>query len=237
MNIKDMCISLENHQLLIEYSTGDVLRAVVDGVANRVTFALCNGEAFCVDVSKYLILDIGYLRQFGVSVNPSGQYFFIQTWENGLFCFNIREGTLLWQYKCKKAYELVVLEEILVCRFFEQCVEVLDITSGAALLHYPLGIGSIFLPIDDRNYLVGPKRNTYRILNVNLQEELKLSERLLNPNHFNTFLIDDVQFVEEGIQISGHEYSSNAMQQAIHEHKVDEFLATTRFARCVSFGA
>lgn len=235
MNIKDMQITLKDHQLWIEYSAGMVASAMADAQTNEITFMFRDGRKFCINVSCYVEIDTVYLKQFGLTVTSSGEIFFVQSWEQGLFCFDTTRGTLLWHNERKKAYELVVLKEIVVCRFLNQCIEVIDIRKGNTISHYPLGSNAIFIPIDDEHYLVGPKRDIYRVLDYNLEETIKLSSKLLNPSRFDTFIIRDAQFTNDGMQIRGVEYFGGEMRRAIREHKVETFLAEAYFVRFISF--
>ena len=235
MNTRDMKITLKDYQLCIDYTAGMVASAMIDAQTSEITFIFRDGRKNCINISCYVEIDTVYLKQFGLTVTSNGEIFFIQSWERGLFCFDTASGTLLWHNDRKKAYELVALREVVVCRFMNHGIEVIDINKGNTISYYPLGSNTIFIPIDDEYYLVGPKRDIYRVLDYNLKETIKLPLKLLNPSQFDTFIIRDAQFTNDGMQIMGFEYFGGEMRRAIREHKVDDFLSKALFTRSISF--
>lgn len=234
MNIKDMISSSKGGDLSVTYIRGSVTYAESKEWTNMVTFFDRNDQVSTVDVSNYLKLEHSYQSQFGICLTDDGKFFFLQSWNSGLFCFERETGTLVWHCKRKKPFELVVRNRTVVCRFLDQCVDAFDIDTGNIVAHYPLGFDTIFRPLTDDFYLVGPKRGKYFVLDGDLSVVGTIPYASLNPNMFDTFIVNEANFVAGGISISGFEYSSNAHSIAIRSHTLDEFAEKSRFSRFVA---
>ena len=233
MNIKDMISSSKGDYLSVAYIRGIITYVESKEWTNVLTFHDRNNKPSTVDVSDYLELDHSYQSQFGVGLTDDGKFFFLQSWKSGLFCFERKTGTLVWHCKRKKPFELVVRDRTVVCRFLDQCVDAFDIDTGDVVAHYPLGFDTIFRPLTDDYYLVGPKRGKYFVLDGDLSITATIPYASLNPNMFDTFIINEAKFVAGGISISGFEYSRNAHSIAIRSRTLDEFTENSRFSRFV----
>ena len=234
MNAKDMISSSNGGGLSVVYNRGFITYGESKEQTNILTFHDRNGQRTTIDVSDYLKLDHTYQGQFGIGLTDDGTFFFLQSWNSGLFCFERETGTLVWHCKRKKPFELVVRDRTVVCRFIDQCIDAFDINTGEVVAHYPLGFDTIFRPLTDDFYLVGPKRGKYFVLNGDLSVVVTIPYASLNPNMFDTFLVNEADFVAGGISISGFEYSDNAHSIAIRSRILDEFIEKSRFSRFVA---
>lgn len=234
MNIKDMISSSKGGDLSVTYIRGSVTYAESREWTNTINFFDRHDQVSTVDVSNYLELEHSYQSQFGIGITDDGKFFFLHSWKSGLFCFNRETGSLVWRCKRKKPFELVVRDRTVVCRFLDQCVDAFDIDTGDVVAHYPLGFDTIFLPLTDDFYLVGPKRGKYFVLDGDLSVVVTIPYARLNPNLFDTFIVNEANFVAGGISISGFGYSSNAHSIAIRMRTLDEFSEKSRFSRFIS---
>ena len=231
MNYKNMKISMQDGVMTILYNCGMIQKVILKRFSGTIRFYLHNGDMFSCDISSYLLPDIVYLHSFGISITEDGKYFFVQSWEKGLFCFELPSGTLIWRSKLKKAYELVVRESTAICRFMDQCVEAIDIPTGEVVAHYPLGWSAKFYPLDDSNYLAGPKRGKYYLLDHQLLVKETIPYQKLNPALLDTCMIIDAEHAPGGMIISGFEY----MDDYYHEQKLmgNTDMEQYRFSRFV----
>lgn len=234
MNIKDMISSSVDGDLTVTYMRGIITSAKSRKWTNVLTFYDRNNKSSDFDVSDYLELDHAYQSQFGIGMTDDGKYFFLQSWNSGLFCFCRETETLVWHCKRKKPFELVVRDKTVVCRFLDQCVDTFDIETGEVLAHFPLGYDTIFCPITDDYFLAGPKRGKYHILDGNLSVVLATPYARLNPNMYDTFIVNNANLLAGGIIISGFEYSSSEHSMAIRSHTLDAFTESSRFSRFIA---
>lgn len=205
MNIHDMRNTMQYPTLSVTYLRGCVQKAIMEDCTGILTFCFPGQQITC-DVSKHILPEIVYMEQFGITVTEDGQYFFVQSWEKGLFCFHLPTGELAWHNKRKRAFELVVKDGRAICRFMDQRVEVMGITSGQVVASYPLGEGTLFFPLDDDHYLTGPKRGKYHVLDRDLQVREIVLPSQLDPEGMDHFLLVDAVRCRDGMQISGFEY-------------------------------
>jgi len=192
--------------LTVKYKTTPIAEARLESNSSKLTFTYRNGQVITHDITKHVIPSTAYLDQFGISLSEDGTLFFIQSWQKGLFCFDMHSGKLKWHHKLKKAYNLVVLRDTVVCRFAEQCVMELDISTGQMRNRIPLGPETDFLTIGDTRYLIGPKRMKYQIIDENLNIIASIPYESFNPNDYRTFIINRADSVPGGIEIHGFEY-------------------------------
>lgn len=231
MNGKNMIHTVNDGTLSTTYDCGIIKQSKIDEYGH-VTFLYADNTLVFTDISKYLDVQIAYINQFGLSLTEDGRYFFIQDWQQGLLCFECRTGNLKWQKK-NKAMELVVMEAVVICHFSQQGVEAIDIQSGSTLYRTPLGYNTIFRPINDKLYLIGPKRKKYLVLNDLLNVVTKIDVESVNPQAYDVFIINQVEYAEDSILIQGFEYSNTSLAEAQRSKKTDSFIETSRFSRCI----
>ena len=209
MNVKDMDTYFDGdiwHRVLhVKYKNGPITEALVEDNPSKLTFFFCDGRVLSHNIAKKFDLNSAFISQFGISVSEDAALFFIQSWGKGLFCFDMQTGDLRWHYKLKRAYNLVVLPDVVICRFMENCVMSLDILTGEMRNRIPLGYSTKFVPINDNRYLIGPKHGKYYIIDENLSNITTLRSEDLNPNNYETFLLLEANAVPEGIEIHGFE--------------------------------
>lgn len=222
MNIKDMEITFErdipSRRLIVKYKKTPIAEAslvdknsLFDIPKNRecfeLTFSFRDGRTVMHDIAKYVVPDLPYLDQFGISVTEDGTHFFIQSWENGLFCFDMLSGELKWHHKKKKASHLIILHDVVVCQHRTECVVSLDLLTGAVRKRIPLSWDSTFLAVNDNRYLIGPKRGKHQIIDEYFNIITSIPCKDFNPNNFRTFIILEVNPAPNGIEICGFEYT------------------------------
>lgn len=207
MNINDMSCACNCDGLTVFYDCGIAKKASVSNYSGRITFELRDGRIIEHVINDHILPNPSYLKQFGISISENGEYFFIQSWEKGLFCFHMQDGSLLWHYKTKHAYDLVVRKNHIVCLFFGLCVSVIEISSGKMVSRFPLSsYSTCFVPITDERYIVGPKRGKYLILDENLSIVSSIPIETFNPRGCTTFLLLQAYFTPDGLLISGFEH-------------------------------
>lgn len=234
MNKKHMVCSYENRQLKITYSAGSVALVSINDLSGEIIFHMRSGVKKHLDVTSILFPDVGYLKQFGISLTYDAKYFFIQSWELGLYCFELETGFLMWHYKQKQAYDLVIRKNTVICRFLDKGIKVLDIQSGKQLINYPLGYDKVFLPITDDFYLVGPQRGKYHIIDGDTRRVYSIPYKFMNPHLFDNFIINDVSFVTGGIEIEGFEYYLKDFMDVMKCKPRDNRIDMYRYSRFVT---
>lgn len=166
MNLHDMTCTVKDHTLEILYAHGPAEKAVVDRFTGIITFHMRDGRTIYADTTKYVFPETSYLQQFGIGITEDGKLFFIQSWEKGLFCFEVESELLRWHYKRKKAYNLVVGKSSVICRFFDHSIEKLDIATGEVIACIPMGYGTNFHVLTTNLFLVGPQQKNTASLTI-----------------------------------------------------------------------
>jgi hypothetical protein len=181
---------------------------ICDSHPGNVVFYFKDGSIKQINIGQYTLPDIPYLKQFGLSISEDSRFFFVQSWEKGLFCFDIQSETLVWHNKRKKAYQLAICGNSVICRFFDDCINKIDIATGSVLSHFPLGAGTSFHVLNKQNslFLVGPKRSRYYVIDNNLEVAASIPMHMLNPHKYNNFIITSASCTQKGVLISGYEY-------------------------------
>lgn len=231
MNINDMSIQLTESGFNVLYDCAVIRNAEVNCNIGTIRFTYWDGTSVYVDVSKFVEMQTGYNRQFGITLTDDGKLFFVQSWEKGLFCFHVQTGMLLWHNSQKKAYRLASKGDIVLCQHFGQCISAFDGRTGAIIRKYPLTTGTTFKPLSQGYYLIGPKRGSYEIIDYNLERRAKIPIAKLNPNAMDTFIIQEASLYKNGITVSGVEYMGEAFRASIKSGESDAFMKMSRFER------
>ena len=147
-----------------------------------------------------------YNSQFGISVTKDGKRFFTQSWRDGLFCYSLETGELLWRFKRKHAWKIILNDEKLVCFFKEWGAAAISVSDGMLINRYPLStdLGVCHI-VDETHMMLGPKRDTFSIIDLDLNEQYRIPFSVLNPGNFFSFLIQKAEMKDGCLTISGCE--------------------------------
>ena len=74
----------------------------------------------------------GYIGQFGIAVRNDGGAVFLQDWDLGLRCHDVKTGNPIW-WKRSRYTNLFVMENTLVCHKPYKSLQMLDIHTGELL--------------------------------------------------------------------------------------------------------
>lgn len=207
MNEKNYTVTQDEWVLTTAYNQGKIAKSILEKDTGAISFCRRDGHVFRIDITQHFFPESVFLKQFGISVTEDGEYFFIQRWETGLFCFQVETGKLCWRSRRRHPYHLVVRGNTVVCQFLGECVDVLSAENGELLAHYPLGFDTYFWPLTDDYYLVGPKRGKYHIIDHTLNVCESIPVKRFNPEGFSSFILLEAGFVPNGIAINGFESS------------------------------
>lgn len=234
MNEKDMSVQGTLSGFTVMYSYNDISKVDVNCNIDSFVFSFADGRIVTVNVSEFVEMSKAYNQQFGITLTDDGTRFFVQSWESGLFCFDIATGNLIWHNKQRKAYNLATKGNVALCRYYGKCISIIDIESGQIIQSYPLAIGTTFKPLSQDYYLVGPKRGYYHILDSKLERQARVSVAKLNPNALDTFIIHQASLTDNGIVVEGVEYTGDLFRAAIRAKTSDDFIEKSRFVRQIS---
>lgn len=73
-----------------------------------------------------------YTSQFGVSVRNDGGAVFLQNWDLGLHCLDVKTGERIW-WKRSRITSIFVMENMLLCQKPNKTLQLLDINTGETL--------------------------------------------------------------------------------------------------------
>ncbi|GEM_PF-6070029 len=183
-----------------------VVRSISDNTECTLTFELASGEKRCFSFPKWFVSV--YNRQFGISVTKDGKRFFVQSWTKGLFCYSIDNCELLWHFKRKHAWQIIMDNETLVCFFSEWGAASISVFDGTLIDRYPLSTEIWECRIVNEDYmLLGPKRGAYIILDACLKGLYLIPCSALNPGHFSSFFVRKAELHDGVLTIEGIERS------------------------------
>lgn len=121
---------------------------------------------------------------YGIALSYEHGCFFIGDWYKGLFCCDLQDGHVRWQYRLKHARETHIFKDYVVCVFQEIGLRKLSF-AGEELAKYPmttyracrrLSMGSPYL-------FVGPRRQDYYILDTETMKEIRtIPRKMLAPS-------------------------------------------------------
>ena len=190
------------------YDSGPIQTSEFRDHSGEISFFFSNGDVFHVDISKHVKLYYAFHGSYGISVSNDGKFFYVQDWSKGLLCFEISSGKLVWQHKQKRATHLILQDHTLICRFMEKYLALIVAATGEILNTYPITTyNCVFQILNDHCLLVGPKRGKFVLLDSQLQKIATIPSHIMNPHMHDYFSIMHAYLDDDGITISGDEYS------------------------------
>ena len=210
MNINDMNIIQMTGKMEVTYYRSPVSKAVLYYSKKIVTIHYPDRDPVTVDVSVIPGESIdSYCVQFGIVLSDVGDLFFLQSWEKGLYCFEIATGVLRWHYKLSRAFETATKDRLVFCRFVDKCLCVFDADTGTLLKRRPMGVYTTLKVLSNNYFLSGPKRNKYEVLNWDLEVVEHIPVKELNPYEDPNFCILCGDLSGNQLTISGWEKSKS----------------------------
>lgn len=233
MSVFDMSIVQTENGFDTVYSRGCICRVKANCRIGVLEFYWENGRIECVDISNMVEISVSYNSQFGISVTEDGTMFFVQSWESGLYCISTSTGELIWHLKKRKAYEVFINKDQVVCRFFNSQAYSIDIKTGEILAIFKLSHDSIFVALSDEYILTGPKRGKFFVLNFAVVTLATIPEKKLNPYAYENFIVQKASISNSGILLAGVEYSNEMMTIARKNKSIQALLSNSHFSRKV----
>ncbi len=189
-----------------------VSHSISDNDNNTLTFEFKSGEKRSFASPKWF--SSAYNVQFGISVSKDGERFFIQSWEKGLFCYSLKTGDLCWHFKRKHAWDMILDADKCVCFFTDWGAASISVLDGTLIDRYSLTTDSWFCKIvDETHMMLGPKRGTYTIIDMDLNELYRIPVSALNPSGFYNFIVKKAELHDAVLEISGIEQTADEMHK------------------------
>ena len=145
-----------------------------------------------------------YTSQFGIAVNNDGKMVFLQTWENGLFCFDARTGDQIWRTKSKRGVtNIFVLDDTVLCQQHDRALQLLDIHTGEVLVEKRVKSWG-FTAIDHHHIVCQIKVRQWDLIEASsLQTIESFSSKVFTEGH-EDYCVNKIERGEDGtIRVSG----------------------------------
>jgi len=109
-----------------------------------------------------------YVRQYGISVTKDGKELFLQTWDDGLYCYETIKGKLLWRSKTNCIGEIAVFDSVIACAQMDKGIEIISIKGGSKIKSIPSNMSNLELKkLDDKNFIYKKNIGIYHKVSIN----------------------------------------------------------------------
>jgi hypothetical protein len=144
--------------------------------------------------------------QYGTPTSIDDKYLFVGTWYNGLYCYEITTGKLLWKKGPGKVRRIIPIENYVVVEMCDRGIYKRDIETGELVTELRMsGIECLFLISNDEIF-IGPKKNIYYIYQIpELIEKYAIPGSILNPNVCLSYRVQDCHKIDDCIVVNGFE--------------------------------
>ena len=113
-----------------------------------------------------------YVMQFGIAVSKDGRYVFVQTWENGLYCFSAKTGEKIWRTKSKAAVEHLYINQTSLCANRQsKKLQLVDMETGEVKIERKITVYEFFA-VDCRRFLCRTTAKKWEIIDSETLETL-----------------------------------------------------------------
>jgi hypothetical protein len=153
---------------------------------------------------------VAYNRQYGTPISPDGQYVFIGTWEQALFCYSLDTGTLVWKQTPGKVRNIIVHENLLFIEMADRGIYARDLNSGKLLKEIKMSSIDSFFLLKKIELFAGPKNGKYFLFDIpSLKIKTEIKIKSLNIHNCLSFIILDVYYKDNELMIKGWEQYKN----------------------------
>ncbi len=156
------------------------------------------------------VCDVVYNGQYGTPISLDGKFVFIGTWRNGLFCYEIETGALLWKKWPSKIRRIVVSDTSVIAAMDGRGIFKRNISDGEKVDEIKMsGIESLF-QLNKKELFAGPKHNKYFIFRVPSLEVIRtIKASNININNCLSFILLDVFYDNNDLVFKGWEQYKN----------------------------
>ncbi len=139
-----------------------------------------------------------YTDQFGIAVSNDGERIFLQTWENGLFCFDARTGAQIWRTKSKRGVtNTFVLDDTILCQQHDWALQLLNIKTGEVVTEKRVTSWG-FTAIDHRYIVCQVKARKWELIEAaSLKTILSYSSKEFTDGH-EDYCVNRIERGENG---------------------------------------
>ncbi len=212
------------------YFTGRIKESVAHYDTNSVWFNYSSGDRIQAMLPAQIEIDF-YNSQFGINVTQDGRYFFVQSWDrNKIYCFRITDCRKMWETKIRHPYGLCVRDEFLICYAMHDGVYRIELDKGTVVAQFKCAYTRFFGFLCDSLFLIGPLRNTYKVMDFDFRQISSISTDIINPNHYDTFIMTEASLVGKSLRLAGFEYNSTDLDGLSYQEQ-DEVTQNSTFHR------
>jgi len=150
------------------------------------------------------IYSLGFNNQYSTPISDSKLY--IGNWENGLYCYEIKSGNLLWKKGPGKVRQIEVFKDFLFIEMCDRGIYKRNKETGELLEMEKISAIESFYRISGDEIIAGPKYNKYSIFRL---PELSISYEIplknLNYNNSLSFIIQKCIKLDSTLLLNGWE--------------------------------
>lgn len=147
----------------------------VDLNNSKITVYFSDGSVACWENPYF----DGYITQYGICISKDGGCIFVQTWENGLYCFSAKTGESIWRTKSKSAIkEIHVNDTTIAVNNRDKVLKLLKIDTGEVISERKININE-FWAVDTTRFMCRTSAKKWEVINSTTLETTE------------TFLADD----------------------------------------------
>jgi hypothetical protein len=190
-------------QLFSESEHMSVEKVFVDGETSSITIYNKDGTKSSI-IHRDGDDDVGvYQRQYGLSLSADGQALYIQSWERGLYAYDVRSGKRLWRTKLARVLRVAVLENSLVCTISGKGLRRLNPATGEVVEKHLCGEAKVvFLP--NKQAFYGPYRQRWKLIALdNFSTLAEYADRDINVHQSLSFVVSEVQIESNHLKLLG----------------------------------
>ena len=101
-------------------------------IPTNVTVTFRDGNVYCWESTYISFYNMG---QYGIAVSNDGTMVFVQTWENGMLCFDSKTGERIWKTKSRRGItDVFVGDNTITVILHNYSIQLLDINTGEVII-------------------------------------------------------------------------------------------------------
>ncbi len=169
---------------------------------NKIIVKYRNGETYKWKTKYISVYNMG---QFGIAVSPDGSMVFVQTWENGLFCFDAKTGERIWRTKSRRGItNIFVGDNTITAQLHEYAMQLIDIKTGEVIKEKRPCTSWGFNSLDNKHIICRVTARCWEIIEAEtLEVKESFAHKVFTDNH-TELCINHISLCENGnIRVRG----------------------------------
>ena len=163
---------------------------------SKIIITFKDGSVYCWET---IYIDYYNVGQYGIAVSNDGTKVFAQTWENGMFCFDLKTGDKIWKTKSRRGITNVFVgDNTITVILHNYSMQVLDIDTGEVLIEKRPCTAHGFKTLNNKYIVCQVTARRWELIEAETLETKETFKHKEFTNNHTDYVVNHVSLCENG---------------------------------------